>query len=55
LPDSRRQQSGDDRDKIGLDMAIASVVSYIEANNLRDIRLVGHSYGGMLFRGSQTG
>src|SRR5438445_5076920 len=39
---------GDDRDKIGLEQAISSVVSYIEANNLRDIWLVGHSYGGML-------
>ena len=43
--------SGDDRDKIGLEQAIASVASYIETNNLRDIWLVGHSYGGMLISG----
>ena len=42
---------GDDRDKIGLEQAIASVASYIETNNLRDIWLVGHSYGGMLISG----
>ena len=41
----------DDRDKIGLEQAIASVASYIETNNLRDIWLVGHSYGGMLISG----
>ncbi|MFH1344945.1 MAG: alpha/beta hydrolase [Pseudomonadota bacterium] len=41
----------DDRDKIGLDQAIASIVAYIEHNDLRDIRLVGHSYGGMVISG----
>ena len=41
----------DDREKIGLEQAISSVVTYIEANNLRDIRLVGHSYGGMVISG----
>ena len=41
----------DDREKIGLEQAIASIVAYIEANNLRDIRLVGHSYGGMVISG----
>ena len=42
---------GDDRDKIGLDQAISSIVAYIETNDLRDIRLVGHSYGGMVISG----
>jgi pimeloyl-ACP methyl ester carboxylesterase len=41
----------DDRAKIGLEQAISSIVSYIEANDLRDIRLVGHSYGGMVISG----
>ncbi len=41
----------DDREKTGLEQAISSIVTYIEANNLRDIRLVGHSYGGMVISG----
>src|SRR3979409_1541748 len=41
----------DDREKTGLEQAISSIVAYIEANNLRDIRLVGHSYGGMVVSG----
>jgi pimeloyl-ACP methyl ester carboxylesterase len=41
----------DDRAKIGLEDAIASIASYIEGNDLRDIRLIGHSYGGMLISG----
>ena len=41
----------DDRDRIGLEHAISSIVAYIEANNLRDIRLIGHSYGGMVISG----
>jgi pimeloyl-ACP methyl ester carboxylesterase len=41
----------DDRDKIGLEQAISSIVTYVEENNLRDIRLVGHSYGGMVISG----
>lgn len=42
---------GDDRSKTGLEEAIASIVSYIESSNLRDIRLAGHSYGGMIISG----
>ena len=38
----------DDRETTGLEQAISSIVTYIEANDLRDIRLVGHSYGGMV-------
>lgn len=41
----------DDRDRIGLEQAIASIVAYIEHHDLRDIRLVGHSYGGMVISG----
>jgi len=41
----------DDRETSGLEQAISSVVSYIEANDLRDVRLVGHSYGGMVISG----
>jgi pimeloyl-ACP methyl ester carboxylesterase len=43
--------TGDDRGTTGLDQAIASIVAYIESNDLRDIRLVGHSYGGMIISG----
>jgi pimeloyl-ACP methyl ester carboxylesterase len=42
---------GDDRSKTGLGDAIASIVSYIESHNLHDVRLVGHSYGGMVISG----
>lgn len=39
---------GDDRSSTGLEQAIASIVSFLDDNDLRDIRLVGHSYGGMV-------
>ncbi len=42
---------GDDRAKIGLEDAIGSIVSYIEGNDLRNVRLIGHSYGGMVISG----
>ena len=38
----------DDRAKSGLTEAVQSVVSYIESYNLKNVRLVGHSYGGMI-------
>ena len=41
----------DDRSKIGLAQAIGSVADYITREDLRDIRLVGHSYGGMVISG----
>lgn len=41
----------DDRARIGLEQAITSIVVYIEQHDLRDIRLVGHSYGGMVISG----
>jgi pimeloyl-ACP methyl ester carboxylesterase len=34
-----------------LDEAIRSVVDYLEENNLKDVVLVGHSYGGMVITG----
>ncbi|MDE2364563.1 MAG: alpha/beta hydrolase [Hyphomicrobiales bacterium] len=42
---------GDDRSKSGLAAAITSIVDYLAAHNLRDVRLVGHSYGGMVISG----
>ena len=42
---------GDDRRTSGLEDAIASVVAYLEAHDLRDVRLVAHSYGGMVMSG----
>lgn len=42
---------GDDRSRIGLEDAIESAVRYIEEKNLTQVRLVGHSYGGMVISG----
>lgn len=42
---------GDDRASTGLEDAIASAVRYIEEKNLTQVRLVGHSYGGMVISG----
>lgn len=39
---------GDDRSRIGLQDAVDSLVAYVVAHDLRHIRLVGHSYGGMV-------
>lgn len=39
---------GDDRSKIGLADAAQSLAAYLEQNGLTDVRLVGHSYGGMV-------
>ena len=41
----------DDRSAIGLKDAIASIEKYIADNDLKDVRLVGHSYGGMVITG----
>lgn len=41
----------DDRSQLGLNDAIESAIQYIEENNLNDVRLVGHSYGGMVISG----
>lgn len=42
---------GDDRSRTGLDDAIASIVDYLAEHDLRQVRLVGHSYGGMVISG----
>jgi pimeloyl-ACP methyl ester carboxylesterase len=44
-------RAGDDRSQIGLADAIASLADYIEQHDLHDVRLVGHSYGGMVISG----
>jgi pimeloyl-ACP methyl ester carboxylesterase len=50
-PTLRGNRNEDDRSKIGLEDAISSVVEFIEGNDLTDIRLVGHSYAGMVISG----
>ncbi len=35
----------------GLDVAITSIIDYIESNDLNDVILLGHSYGGMVITG----
>ena len=42
---------GDDRASTTLEDAIASAVRYIEEKNLTEVRLAGHSYGGMVISG----
>ncbi|MEJ8821144.1 alpha/beta hydrolase [Variovorax humicola] len=42
---------GDDRATTGLADAIDSIVSFIEQKNLTEVRLAGHSYGGMVISG----
>jgi pimeloyl-ACP methyl ester carboxylesterase len=39
---------GDDRSKVGLADACRSLTEYVEGHGLADVRLVGHSYGGMV-------
>jgi pimeloyl-ACP methyl ester carboxylesterase len=41
----------DDRSKAGLDGAVQSVIDFIDQHQLTGIRLVGHSYGGMVISG----
>lgn len=41
----------DDRGRIGLEDAIQSAVDYLESVDISDIRLVGHSYVGMIISG----
>jgi pimeloyl-ACP methyl ester carboxylesterase len=43
---------GDDKSKIGLKDAIASLIEFIQKQDLKGIRLVGHSYGGMVITGT---
>lgn len=42
---------GDPR-TVGLEQAIASLVDYLAAQDLRDVILLGHSYGGMVITGA---
>ncbi len=44
---------GDDRSKIGLNDAAKSLADFITQHNLRDVRLVGHSYGGAVISVAQ--
>ena len=44
-------RSGDDRSRCGLVDAVASLEQFLVAGNLTDVRLVGHSYGGMVNSG----
>ena len=39
---------GDDRSRIGLADAAKSLADFLRERNLRNVRLVGHSYGGMV-------
>jgi pimeloyl-ACP methyl ester carboxylesterase len=50
IPTLAGNRPGDSK-KTGLDEAIKSIVDYLAQNNLRDIILVGHSYGGMIITG----
>jgi pimeloyl-ACP methyl ester carboxylesterase len=44
-------RKNDDRAKVGLEDAIASITQYLDAHDLKEVRLVGHSYGGMVISG----
>ena len=43
---------GDDRAHSGLADAVASLVDFVEREKLERVRLVGHSYGGMVISGA---
>jgi pimeloyl-ACP methyl ester carboxylesterase len=47
-PTLRGNRPEDDRSRISLEDAAASLVEYIEGENLTRVRLVAHSYGGMV-------
>jgi pimeloyl-ACP methyl ester carboxylesterase len=49
-PTIRGNRPGDAK-TVGLDDAIRSIVDYLDENNLNDVVLVGHSYGGMIITG----
>jgi pimeloyl-ACP methyl ester carboxylesterase len=49
-PTIKGNRPGDSR-ATGLGEAIDSIVDYLEARDLRDVVLVGHSYGGMIITG----
>jgi pimeloyl-ACP methyl ester carboxylesterase len=50
LPTIKGNRPGDAK-TTGLDEAIQSIVDYLAANNLKDVILLGHSYGGMIITG----
>jgi pimeloyl-ACP methyl ester carboxylesterase len=50
-PTLRGNRACDDRRKSGLEDAISSITEFIEAANLIDVRLVGHSYAGIVISG----
>lgn len=43
---------GDDRSRSGLREAVDSLVAFVEGRGLERVRLVGHSYGGMVLTGA---
>lgn len=43
---------GDDRSRTGLADAVASLADFVEGQRLERVRLVGHSYGGMVISGA---
>jgi pimeloyl-ACP methyl ester carboxylesterase len=45
---------GDSRAATGLADAVQSLADYIDGQQLRDVRLVGHSYGGMVISGAMN-
>ena len=49
-PTIKGNRPGDPK-SVGLDEAIQSMVDYLNENDLRDVVLVGHSYGGMIITG----
>jgi pimeloyl-ACP methyl ester carboxylesterase len=49
-PTIKGNRSGDPK-TVGLDEAIRSIVDYVNENNLKEVVLVGHSYGGMIITG----
>jgi pimeloyl-ACP methyl ester carboxylesterase len=50
LPTIKGNRAGDAK-STGLDEAIQSIVDYLASNNLTDVVLMGHSYGGMIITG----
>ena len=49
-PTIKGNRPGDSK-SVGLDEAIQSIVDYVNGNDLSDVVLVGHSYGGMIITG----
>ena len=45
---------GDDRNRIGLEDAAQSLAQFLREHDLRDVRLAGHSYGGMVISRAQA-